>query len=250
MDVVRCQTTSGNAYGVIRNDIIRLLSAPPYTELLYSGKEMALNKARFLPPCEPSKIMCIGFNYAPHSKELGVAIPKQPLLFLKPPSALIAHGESIVLPPMSQQVEYEAELAVVIGATTKDVSESEALHSVFGYTCLNDVTARDLQKTDGQFTRAKGFDTFCPLGPWIRTDVDPGNVRVRSFVNNEPRQDGNTADLLFSVATLISYVSKVMTLVPGDVIATGTPAGVGPLKSGDAVRVDIPAIGVLQNRVV
>ncbi len=249
MDVVRCQTSSGAQYGVIDDDTIRLLAKFPYDEIVYSGEEVALADVRLLPPCIPSKIVAIGFNYAPHSKELGVEIPKLPLLFLKPPSAIIGHGEAIILPTMSNQVEYEAELGVVIGRILKDVPEAEALDSVFGYTCINDVTARDLQKIDGQFTRAKGFDTFCPMGPWIRTDLDCTSLRVQSFVNGQPRQDGNTADLIHPVAELISYISQVMTLNPGDVISTGTPAGVGVLRNGDQVVVEITGLGRLENLV-
>ncbi len=249
MDVVRCQTSSGGVYGVIHDDIVRFLTTSPYQEIVYSGEEVALTEATLLPPCEPSKIIAIGFNYAPHSKELGVEIPVQPLLFLKPPSALVATGEAIVLPAMSQQVEYEAELGVIIGKSTKNVTKAEALASVFGYTCINDVTARDLQKSDVQFTRAKGFDTFCPMGPWICTDLDGSNLRVRSFVNGELRQDGSTADLIRPVAELISYISQVMTLNPGDVISTGTPAGVGVLAGGDHVVVEVTGLGRLENSV-
>ncbi len=249
MDVVRCLVDGVGRYGVVHGGVIRLVESAPYNDYQYTGDELPLAGATLLPPCEPSKIIAIGFNYAPHSKELGVEIPKEPLLFLKPPSALIGHGEAIVLPPMSTQVEYEAELGVVIGKTTKNISETEALASVFGCTCINDVTARDLQKADVQFTRAKGFDTFCPMGPWIRTGLDVTDLRVRSFVNGEPRQDGCTADLIRPVAQLIAYISQVMTLSPGDVIATGTPAGVGPLSAGDQVAVDIAGLGRLENSV-
>lgn len=249
MDVVRCHTSSGPQYGVIDDSAIRLLAKSPYDEIVYSGEEVALADVRLFPPCTPSKIVGIGFNYALHSRELGVEIPKQPLLFLKPASTLIGHGDPIILPTMSKQVEYEAELGVVIGRTTKNVPEAEAMAAVFGYTCINDVTARDLQKSDVQFTRAKGFDTFCPMGPWIRTGLDCTSLRVRSFVNDDPRQDGNTADLIRPVAELISYISKVMTLNPGDVIATGTPAGVGVLRNGDLVAVVIEGLGRLENSV-
>lgn len=249
MDVVRCQTESGPRYGVIHAGVVRLLLQSPYAACLYSGEEIPLAEARLLPPCVPSKIVGIGFNYALHSQELGVEIPKEPLIFLKPPSALIGTGGTILLPPQSKQVEYEAELGVVIGRTTTHVTTAAALGSVFGCTCINDVTARDLQKSDVQFTRAKGFDTFCPMGPWIRTDLDVTNLRVRSFVNGEPRQDGSTADLIRSVAELIASISQVMTLNPGDVIATGTPAGVGRLVDGDRVVVEIAGLGRLENRV-
>lgn len=249
MDVVRCQTDSGAQYGILHGDVIRLLRQDPFLECIYSGEELPLADTRLLPPCVPSKIVGVGFNYARHSAELGVAIPKEPLIFLKPPSALIGAGETILLPPMSKQVEYEAELGVVIGKTARDVTETEALASVFGCTCINDVTARDLQQTDVQFTRAKGFDTFCPMGPWIRTGLDVTKLRVRSFVNGEPRQDGCTSDLIRPVAELIAYISQVMTLNPGDVIATGTPAGVGRLVDGDLVVVEIAGLGRLANSV-
>jgi 2-keto-4-pentenoate hydratase/2-oxohepta-3-ene-1,7-dioic acid hydratase in catechol pathway len=194
---------------------------------------------RLLPPVVPSKIVAVGRNYAEHAKELGNEAPGEPLLFLKPPSALLAPNATIVRPPQSQRVDFEGELAVVIGEAG----------SILGYTCANDVTARDLQKKDGQFTRAKGFDTFCPLGPCIATDVSPNDLHLCTRVNGETRQDGRTSMMVFDCAFLVAYISSIMTLVPGDVVLTGTPAGVGPLNPGDVVEVEIEGIGVLRNAV-
>ena len=192
----------------------------------------------------------IGRNYAAHAAELGNDVPPAPLLFLKPPTAVIGPGTPIRLPVDSQQVEHEAELAVVIGRGARAVDRERALASVLGYTCANDVTARDQQKADVQFTRAKGYDSFCPLGPWIETDLDPSDVAVRCTVDGALRQDGRTKDFLFDVATVVSYVSHVMTLLPGDVILTGTPAGVGPLTAGGSVTVEVEGIGTLTNPVL
>lgn len=207
-------------------------------------------KLEIEPDFLPSKIVCVGRNYADHAAELGNEVPKEPLLFLKAPSSLIQSGENIVLPPQSSQVEYEGELAVVIGKRCKNLGDSDNVNEyVRGYTCLNDVTARDLQKADGQFMRAKSFDTFCPIGPHIETDLDTRDLRVVTRVNGEIRQDGRTSQMVFPVHFLIRYVSNMMTLVPGDVISTGTPAGVGPLVSGDVCEVEIEGIDALKNTV-
>jgi len=205
---------------------------------------------RLLELLAPSKIVCVGRNYREHAAELGNKVPDEPLLFLKAPSAIIASGEEIVLPSASQQVEHEGELGVVIGRVARNIGGHEdPLSYVLGYTCVNDVTARDLQRKDVQFTRGKSFDTFCPVGPWIETDIDPHNVTVETRLNGEVKQKGNTADMAFPVAFLIRYISEIMTLYPGDLIATGTPAGVSRMKSGDTVEVEVSGIGVLQNRV-
>ena len=202
-------------------------------------------------PIAPSKIVCVGRNYREHAAELGNKMPDEPLLFLKAPSAIISSGQEIVLPSASQQVEHEGELGVVIGRLARNIaSEEDPLSYVLGYTCVNDVTARDLQRKDVQFTRGKSFDTFCPVGPWIETDIDPQNVTVETRLNGEVKQKGNTADMAFPVAFLIRYISEIMTLYPGDLIATGTPAGVSRMKSGDTVEVEVSGIGVLRNRVV
>jgi 2-keto-4-pentenoate hydratase/2-oxohepta-3-ene-1,7-dioic acid hydratase in catechol pathway len=202
-------------------------------------------------PIRPSKIVCVGRNYREHAAELGNKMPDEPLLFLKAPSAIIYADEQIVLPGASQQVEHEGELGVVIGRIAHNIaSDEDPLSYVRGYTCVNDVTARDLQRKDVQFTRGKSFDTFCPVGPWIETDIDPGNVVVQTRLNGELKQKGNTADMAFPVGFLIRYISEIMTLYPGDLIATGTPAGVSRMKHGDTVEVEVSGIGVLRNRVI
>jgi 2-keto-4-pentenoate hydratase/2-oxohepta-3-ene-1,7-dioic acid hydratase in catechol pathway len=198
------------------------------------------------PPVSPSKIVCVGRNYALHAKELGNEVPTEPLLFLKPPSSLVGHGGRVLLPKDSERVEHEVELAVVIGKTCKNLTPFEASAYVFGYTVACDVTARDLQRKDVQFTRAKGFDTFCPLGPWIETELKPENVGLRCKVNGLVRQQGSTSDMIFDVPFLVSYISRVMTLHPGDVILTGTPSGVGPLVHGDELRVEVDGVGELR----
>jgi 2-keto-4-pentenoate hydratase/2-oxohepta-3-ene-1,7-dioic acid hydratase in catechol pathway len=198
---------------------------------------------------QPSKIVCVGRNYAAHARELGNEVPKQPLLFFKPPSSLIASGEAIVLPAASQQVEYEAEIGVVIGRRARKVSAADAMEYVQGFTCANDVSARDLQKTDGQWGRAKGFDTFCAVGPVVSAAVDYTTLEVIGRLNGEERQRGRTTDMVFSIPVLIEYISDVMTLEPGDLILTGTPEGVGKLSPGDVIEVEIPGVGVLRNPV-
>jgi 2-keto-4-pentenoate hydratase/2-oxohepta-3-ene-1,7-dioic acid hydratase in catechol pathway len=205
--------------------------------------------ATLLPPVTPSKIVCVGRNYAEHAKELGNEAPSEPILFLKPPSALLAPGGTIVRPAASQRVDFEGELAIVIGRTAKDVRADAWRDSVRGFACANDVTARDLQKKDVQFTRGKGFDTFCPIGPCIEDDLDVSDLRVTTRVNGEIRQDGRTSQMIFPPGVLLEFITGIMTLVAGDVILTGTPAGVGPLASGETVEVEIEGIGVLRNEV-
>jgi 2-keto-4-pentenoate hydratase/2-oxohepta-3-ene-1,7-dioic acid hydratase in catechol pathway len=215
-----------------------------------AAQSLPLDEVRLLAPSVPTKIVCVGRNYREHAAELGNAMPAEPLLFLKAPSAVIAHEEAIVLPKYSERVEHEGELAVVIGRRARAISDGEdPLGYVLGYTCLNDVTARDLQRKDVQFTRAKSFDTFCPFGPYVVTDIDPLDLKVETRVNGEVRQRGRTGEMAFSVPFLIRYVSSMMTLEPGDVISTGTPAGVGPLRDGDTVEVEVEAVGTLRNRV-
>jgi len=211
----------------------------PWLGGVTTGEAVAWADPDLVCPVEPTKIVCVGRNYAAHARELGNEVPAEPLLFLKPPSALIGPEGAIVIPPDSQRVEHEAELGVVIGRRCRSVSADQALSHVFGYTCLGDITARDLQRKDVQFTRGKGFDTFCPVGPWIETDVDPARLRVRATVTGALRQDGPTSQMIWDVAALIAYISRVMTLEPGDVIATGTPEGVGPLVPGDELVIEI-----------
>jgi len=207
---------------------------------------------RLLPPCSPSKILCVGRNYADHAKELGNDIPTEPLIFLKPPSSLIAHGDAIVYPAISQRVDFEGEIALVIGKRGRNIAAADVFDYIAGYTCLNDVTARDLQKKDGQWTRGKGFDTFCAVGPWMvsRDSVDFATLRVQTHLNGEKWQDGHTGQLIFGLDVIIPYVSRFLTLEPGDLIATGTPEGVGPMKPGDTVSVRVDGVGELTNPVI
>ena len=205
---------------------------------------------RLLPPVLPTKIVGIGKNYADHAEEMNSVAPTTPVMFLKPSTAVVGPRDSISLPTMSAQVEFEGELAIVIGRLAKDLSPERVDDAVLGYTCANDVTARDLQQSDGQWVRAKGFDSFCPLGPWISTDLDPDNLSLQTTVNGEVRQSSSTARMVHAARDLVAFVSSVMTLVPGDVILTGTPAGVGPLRRGDEVAVEIEGIGRLSNSVV
>ena len=213
------------------------------------GPAVPVDGWEWLPPCLPSKIVGVGRNYRDHAAELGHAVPEVPLLFLKPPSALLPTGGVIRLPRDSRRVDFEGELGVVIGRTARDVPESRARDFILGYTCVNDVTARDLQKKDGQFTRAKGFDSFCPFGPAIAIGLQPDALRIESFVNGERRQSAPASSMIFGIDALVSFVSRIMTLLPGDLIATGTPEGVGPLEPGDEVTVSIEGIGRLTNRV-
>ena len=223
----------------------------PFGRIRFTGQRWALPDVRTVSPILPSKIVCVNSNHAPHAAALGTDVPAEPLLFLKPSTAVIGPNDAIRLPLQSKQVEHEAELAVVIGPPgARRVDRAGAAAAIFGYTCANDVTARDLQRSDVQFTRAKSFDSFCPLGPWIVTGLDVSDIEVRCEVGEEVRQLGRTRDMVFDPATIVSYVSHVMTLLPGDVVLTGTPAGVGPLAAGDLVTVTIEGIGALTNRVV
>ncbi|HKP45739.1 MAG TPA: fumarylacetoacetate hydrolase family protein [Pyrinomonadaceae bacterium] len=239
-------------FGIIDNETVHLSDAIRIEEVSFdnSKRSMKMSEVTLLAPVQPSKIVCVGRNYREHAAELGNKMPDEPLLFLKAPSALIGHGECIKLPDASQQVEHEGELGVVIGRTAEKLKEDEkALDYVLGYTCVNDVTARDLQRKDVQFTRAKSFDTFCPAGPVVETEIDPLNVTVTTRVNGVQKQKGNTADMAFSVPFLIKYISNIMTLFPGDLIVTGTPAGVSRLQPGDAVEVEVDGVGILRNSV-
>ena len=237
-------------YGVIDGSTVLSLKGTPFGVLDYSGVTYPLASVKLLAPCAPSKIVCLGVNYHGHAKEMGHTLPTAPLIFLKPSTAVIGPEAGIIYPPMSQRVDYEAELAVVIKKAGWRISQENALNHVLGYTCFNDITARDLQKIDGQWTRAKGFDTFAAIGPWIETEADPTNLTVEIYLNDERKQHGNTSDLIYPVDYLIHFISHVMTLLPGDVIATGTPSGIGPMQVGDIVEIRITGIGSLKNRVV
>ncbi|MFZ5447099.1 MAG: fumarylacetoacetate hydrolase family protein [Thermodesulfobacteriota bacterium] len=251
MRIVRFELTGRTGYGILEGEKINVLWSTPYDSGLKNtvGEIMSLPAVKLLAPCEPTKIVALGLNYRDHAAEFGHPIPDEPLLFLKPSTAVIGPDEDIIYPAMSRRVDYEAELAVVIGRTCHNVPEEDFRDYVLGYTCINDVTARDLQKKDGQFTRSKGFDTFAPLGPWIETDIpDPDNLTVEAYLNGENRQHSNTRNMVFPVATLVSFISRIMTLLPGDVIATGTPSGIGPMRAGDVVEIRVEGIGTLKNR--
>ncbi len=250
MRIARLPTAQGPKFAELHSDGATLLDGAPWLGKRAAGSKVAYVDADLLCPVEPSKILCIGRNYAAHAKELGNAVPTEPLLFLKPPSSLLDPGGANRLPPESTRVEHEAELGVVLGKRCRNVTREDALSYVFGYTCVGDITARDLQKKDVQFTRAKGFDTFCPVGPWIETSLDPSNVRIQCRVSGAPRQDGSTANMIFDVPTLLAYTSRMMTLEPGDLLVTGTPEGVGPLVDKDTLEIEIDGIGVLVSRVV
>ncbi|GHJ13449.1 MULTISPECIES: fumarylacetoacetate hydrolase family protein [unclassified Micromonospora] len=264
MRIARFAHAKGMSFGVVEGEpeagpqglTIAEIEGHPFGQIQFSGARWALSDVRLLSPILPSKVVCVGRNYAEHAAEHGSEVPKEPLLFLKPSTSVIGPRDAIRLPIFSKQVEHEAELAVVIGAPgARRADRAAAERAIFGYTCANDVTARDLQRSDGQWTRAKGFDSFCPIGPWITTGLDVRDLEVRCEVGRDPeemevRQLGRTKDMVFDVPGLVSYISHVMTLLPGDVVLTGTPAGVSPLTEGDTVTVRIEGIGELSNPVV
>jgi 2-keto-4-pentenoate hydratase/2-oxohepta-3-ene-1,7-dioic acid hydratase in catechol pathway len=237
-------------YGILEDDSLREISDAPWRAWSQTARSWPLKNVRLLAPVEPSKIVCVGRNYSAHAAEMGGDVPKEPLIFLKPPSSIVGPLDPIVLTRYSGRVEHEGELGVILGKTCSHLSDTDdPLSYILGYTCINDVTARDLQKSDVQFTRAKGFDTFCPIGPHIETQLDPKDALVETRVNNSLRQSGRTSLMAFPVAFLVRWISRMMTLLPGDVLATGTPAGVGPLLTGDSVEVSVSGIGVLHNPV-
>ena len=254
MRIARFTTGEDPVYGLVDGageKIAEVTGDPLYQRIELTGATHLVEDVRLLAPVIPrSKVIGIGRNYADHAAEMGGAVPDEPLMFLVPNTAVVGPDDPVVLPPQSTEVHYEGELAVVIGRMCKDLEPEDALGVVFGYTCANDVTARDLQRSDGQWARAKGFDTFCPLGPWVETDLDPGALRVVTRLDGEVVQDGTTTDMVHGVAALVSHASKAFTLLPGDVILTGTPAGVGPMEAGQRVEVEIEGIGVLANPVV
>jgi 2-keto-4-pentenoate hydratase/2-oxohepta-3-ene-1,7-dioic acid hydratase in catechol pathway len=249
MRVAILERNHSRDYYALEGDVARRLSGDVFSGAKLSDKTTPWSPSELRAPVRPSKIVCVGRNYAAHAKELGNEVPKEPLLFLKPPSSIVGPRGTIVLPPQSERVEHEAELGVVVGKRLRRVSREEAKAAVFGYTCVCDVTARDLQKKDVQFTRAKGFDSFCPVGPWIETALDPSDLGVTCVVNGTVRQSGRTSQMIFDVPTLLAFVSSVMTLEPGDLLVTGTPEGVGPLASSDELSVVIEGIGSLDLRV-
>jgi 2-keto-4-pentenoate hydratase/2-oxohepta-3-ene-1,7-dioic acid hydratase in catechol pathway len=237
-------------YGVLEGDILHELAGSPFDGIEKQGRKCELGEVELLPPVFPQKIVAVGLNYRDHAEEFSLDMPDEPVLFMKPPTALLAPGGEIVYPAMSKRVDYEAELVLVCGRECRNISPEEAPAYILGYTCGNDVTARDLQVKDGQWTRAKSFDTFCPLGPFIETDIDPSGLSIELKLNGEVRQSSNTSNMAFSPADLLSFVSRIMTFLPGDVIMTGTPSGVGEMQPGDTVEVIISGLAPLRNTVV
>jgi len=249
MKIVRFQIKDRTAYGTWEGDIIREIKGSIYGDFEISSLRHKFSSVRLLPPAEPSKIICVGLNFRDHAAEIKEEIPKFPSHFIKPLTAIIGPEDPILFPRVAQRVDYEGELAVVIKNRVKDITQEEALDHVLGYTCFNDVTERLLTRVQGQLTRAKGFDTFGPLGPCIATDLDPSQLTVRTYLNGKLMQDGQTANTVFSVPFLVHYISQCMTLFPGDIISTGTPSGIGPMQPGDVVEVSIEGIGNLRNPV-
>lgn len=258
MRIVRFAAESETRYGVLDGNTLRSLQHSPFDsfrngdfEPSFDSNSYDLNSVRLLAPCLPSKLICLGLNYHSHAVETGLPIPPVPLIFLKPSTAVIGPEDKIVLPRLDKRrVDYEAELAVVIGKRTREISKEQAKECVLGYTCFNDVSERYAQKADGQWTRCKGYDTFAPIGPWIETEVNPDDLKIEAYLNGQLRQSARTSDLIFSVAEIISFVSGIMTLLPGDVIATGTPSGIGKMNPGDTIEIRIESIGTLRNFVV
>jgi 2-keto-4-pentenoate hydratase/2-oxohepta-3-ene-1,7-dioic acid hydratase in catechol pathway len=250
MRIVRYRDGDGAAYGVIEDDAVYVLQGDVFGACNIGRRQASLEDVQILAPCLPSKVLAVGRNYVEHAQETQNDVPEEPLIFLKPPTTVVAHLDPIVYPVLSQRVDHEGELAVVIGRRCRCVEPAQARDYVLGYTCANDVTARDLQRKDGQWTRGKGFDTFLPLGPFIQTDFDWVSASVQTRLNGQVRQNGRLKDMVFPVDFLISFVSQVMTLLPGDILLTGTPAGIGPMQPGDVVEVEISGIGTLRNHVV
>ncbi|MCF8529498.1 MAG: fumarylacetoacetate hydrolase family protein [Aquiluna sp.] len=249
MRIARFSHKNQTRFGIVSESEIEVFQGDPIESMELSGEKLNLSEVKFLAPVTPSKVVCIGLNYSAHAAEIEQDVQKEPLFFFKPSSAIIGIGEEIVLPSQSQQVELEVELVVVIGKTAKNVSKEAANDYIFGYTVGNDVTARDLQFSDLQWARSKAFDTFCPIGPWIETEFSPEKVALSSFVNGEKRQSSRSDDMIFDIPTIISFVSQNITLLPGDIIMTGSPAGISKISHGDLVECEIEGIGVLANPV-
>jgi 2-keto-4-pentenoate hydratase/2-oxohepta-3-ene-1,7-dioic acid hydratase in catechol pathway len=250
MKIVRFENNHKTRYGILNNNSIRVISDSPSGSIQETNETYPAEKVKLLAPCIPSKIVAVGVNYKSHAREMNSPLPREPLFFLKPPTAVIGPDDQIYYPSSSKQVDYEGELGVVIGKLARQIPREHARDYILGYTCFNDVTARDLQRIDVQWTRAKSFDTFAPVGPWIETEFDDTCARIETLVNGQVVQSGNTSDMVFGVPELVSFISHVMTLLPGDVIATGTPGGIGPMQPGDIVEVRIDHVGTLRNYLV
>ncbi len=250
MKIYRFEYKEKTLYGILKGQSLQPVSGSVFGKFRVGRQRIPLGRVRLLPPLSPTKIVCVGRNYREHSREMGNPIPKEPLLFLKPPSAAIGPGDAILYPCMASRVDYEGELAVVIGRPARRLDEAAAVEDfILGYTCFNDVTARDLQARDVQFTRAKSFDTFAAVGPCIAVGIDPSRLRIKTFLNGKLKQSSSTRNMIFSIPVLVRHISQIMTLYPGDIIATGTPEGVGPMVPGDRVDVQIENIGTLSNTV-
>lgn len=249
MKLIRFLAQGRPSLGILNGNDVAELDGDFFTPFRTLKTSCVFSQIQLLPPCTPSKIVAVGLNYRDHAKELNLPVPDTPIVFLKPPTAVIGPGEAVMYPATSSQVDYEAELGVVIKDRVRNISPASARDHILGYTCANDVTARDLQKKDGQWTRAKSFDTFCPVGPWIETELNPEDILIESYLNGERRQSSRTSQFIFTVDYLVSFISGIMTLEPGDLIITGTPAGIGPMKPGDEIEVRIEGIGSLRNTV-
>ncbi len=249
MKIIRYTVDKKVEYGIWEGEQVQALDGDPYQPLKRSNRAHRLSDLKLLPPCAPSKIVAIGLNYYSHAKEVNQPVPGEPMMFFKPSTSVIGPEDKIITPEGCQRLDYEAELGVVIGSPASHVAKAEAMKHVLGYLCFNDVTARDWQAKDSQWSRAKGSDTFAPIGPCIETELDPSHAIVETYLNGERKQHVNTSDLIFSVPELVSYISQVITLLPGDVIATGTPSGIAPMKPGDTVEIKIDSIGTLRNYV-
>lgn len=249
MEYIRFEKNGVAHHGILEGGLIRVIKGDSFGTTPQTESQLNVKDIKILPPVTPSKIIAVGLNYTDHAKELNMPIPTEPLIFLKPPSSVIGPYDTIYYPGEAERVDYEAEMAIVIRKRARNVPYKEANAYIFGYTCLNDVTARDIQKKDGQWTRAKSFDTFCPIGPYVESDIDISSLKIESFVNKNLKQSSDTSKMIFDCKRLVEFVSGIMTLEPGDIIATGTPAGVGPLKVGDEVEVRIEKLGSLINPV-
>lgn len=250
MKLCRAKADGAVFYGVIEGEQVKRLSQPPFEGLIYDGRRYSLDQVKLLAPVEPSKVVCVGKNYVAHAvHDMHQEVKDQPLLFLKPATCVIGPEERILYPEIAQRVEFEAELGVVIGKRCKNVKAADFQQVVLGYTCLNDVTERDMQYGDEQWTRGKTFDTFCPIGPWVETELDPTCIKVESYLNGKQMQCGTTADMVFSIGQILEHINQVMTLEPGDVIATGTPVGVARMVHGDVIEIVVEGIGTLRNQI-
>ena len=250
MKIVRFVYKKDVCWGILEDKGLKVLKEAPYRSLKVLPREIPLKAVRFLPPATPSKIILVGLNYKEHARELGMSVPDEPVVFLKAPTALIGHEALVVYPKSVKRLDYEAELALVIGKKAKDIQVRDAAEYILGYTCLNDITARDIQKKDGQWMRAKSFDTFCPLGPYLETELNTSSLKIQLYLNGLLKQDSSTADFVFDPFHIVSFISKAMTLLPGDIVSTGTPSGVGPMERGDRLEVLIEGLGILKNKVV